>query len=984
MARVIAATLGLILLLSSATPIIASPDEVKWSIVSIPSEGKSGNWVLAPGSDIQQLTMAADGALYAYGQGLDYTLYKSTDDGYSWSYTGEVEDEIVAIAAAPDDADTIYYATQANVFKSTDGSHRFTQLAGNPGGAGSNHLEITAIDVTMLGGSRLIVVATRDRDAGQFGGVYILNEGKPFSGWVDTNIGSYDVYAIAFSPDFTTDQQLVAVVTNETDTLVTTKIGAAIWGHTIGDAKLDNSGTPVAVDASSAIVFPNDYDINDGYVQFVAIDAGSENGDVYVVNGVESPSFSIAIDLNIGASYGLSSVDVTGLAISGSAATANLLAGAAGSAEVYLSTDGGESWTKSTKPPTGESRTYIVTAPDFLESGKTYVATSGSGSSAVSSTEDGGRTWNQISLIDTDIKDIIDLAPSPDYSQDDTLFMITWGGEHSLWRSSNGGQRWERVYATALADVDQIDWVALPPEYGHGRQVVFIAGSSNGSPAIWKSTDNGQEFTRRRAPCPVDTLAVANDQTLFIGGYNGSHRLVYRTTNSGLTYSAGAVAGSHSLNSIALSPDYGNDILIGNISGWVYLSDDNGASFEPVGQQLPELIAGGSDSNSITVAFDADYSRNNTIYAASHCKKGMNNSSAIYRFIIGKSTKWERISTLPTGSIVSQLKVAADGTLYATNLKADGGLERCLNPTYPLGPTFETVTRGLDDGATLAGLRLCGNRLWAIDTTNTQLLEFNDTLTVPVTLASPADEAPGVGQIASDEISNVSLDWEVLSGADEYRWQLDYETDFTTVPPGFEGDAKASSARLPPLEPATKYYWRVRVTEPVFCPWSAKWSFTTSLGTETAAPKPYTPEAGASDVPTRPVFQWSDIVGAQSYELLIASDISFASPIITRVGDYALPATAWKCDIDLAQDVTYYWKVRAISSDSHSAWSATYAFTTESPPPEATPPAPPPSPSPSTTTPDWMWWLIVLGSALLVTMMAMMVVMIIIAVRIRR
>ena len=63
----------------------ATPAALKWTKVSIPAEGTSGGWVLARDSDIQHLTIAADGALYAYVKGLTYTLYKSTDGGLRWS-----------------------------------------------------------------------------------------------------------------------------------------------------------------------------------------------------------------------------------------------------------------------------------------------------------------------------------------------------------------------------------------------------------------------------------------------------------------------------------------------------------------------------------------------------------------------------------------------------------------------------------------------------------------------------------------------------------------------------------------------------------------------------------------------------------------------------------------------------------------------------------------------------------------------------------
>ncbi len=982
MAKIKAIALALILLWSGSitTPGSASPDEVKWSRVNIPLDGGPGNWVLASGSDVRHLTMAIDGTLYSYANPsrTSYTLFKSTDGGYSWSYTGKVEDTIVDIATSPDDANVIYYATASDVYKSTDAGNNFSPLTANPGGAGSNNIGITSIDVTQLG-ENIIAVGTRDTDNSQFGGVYILDENKPFSGWTDTNIGNYDVYAVAFSPNFTTDRQLVAVITDETNTIVTTKFGGSDWGTTIGDAKLDkdNSGIPtaIAVDTSAVIAFPDDYssDLDTGvYVQFVAIDAGGNNGDVYMVVGREAPGSSVATDLNIGSADGLSNIDVTGLAITGNATEANLLAGAANSAEVYFSPDGGINWTRSAKPPTGQSKTYVLMASDFSSHGKAYAATSGT-SSAFSISRDNGVTWNQAGFRDTDISDIVDLAPSPGYSQDATLFMLTWSGEHSLWRSLNNGTTWDRVFSSTLANVDSIDLVELSPQY-YDSKVVFIAGTSNGNPAIWKSTDNGQNFIRRSAPSPIKIWAVVDDTTLFIGSYDGSNGLVYHTTNGGLSYSTPAVAGNQSLNSIVLSPDYKQDetILVGNTNGWAYWSDDNGTSFEP----LPADAISPPLTGSITVAFDPKFSSNHTIYAASDTA-----DAGIYRFIIGKSDTWESIdSTLPSGGMLGQLVVSADGTLYATNFKADAGMERCLNPTYPLGPTFETVTRGLDDDATLTGLWRQDNQLWSIDTTNTNLMTFTDSLTLPVTLTSPSNNAPGIGTIIDNTISNVSLDWETLGGATSYKWQLDHDTDFSTVPEGFEGNTKASSARLPALESATTYYWRVRAAEPVLSPWSAKWSFTTSLGTEAIAPQLISPEASATGVPPKPVFQWSAIAGADSYELLVSTGVSFANPSILKSGDYALPATAWQSDISLDYDTTYYWKVRAISSDSRSAWSEVSAFITMAPASSEAAPAPPPPPA-QPTTPDWVKWLMYLGGALLLAIVLLLVTILAVVIR---
>ncbi len=903
---------------------VASPEEVRWSRVNTPAEGVAGNWILARNSNIQHLTLASDGTLYCYARpsGTINTLFKSTDGGYYWSYTGGVQDDIVALVTIPDSANIVYYATTYGIFKSIDAGNSFSPLPPEPGGAGTNNIKITCIDVVRLSGNTIIVVGTTDTDSSQYGGVYILDESQAAPGWTDTGISGYDVCAVAFAPKFDTDRQLVAVVTDEQDTLITTRIADGGWGQDISDAVI----TGVA-SLSATVAFPDDYGAADGQnVLFVGLNTGNGSGDVYSVNRKVTPENSIATDLNIGVLYGLSNLDITGLAVSGNTSSAMMLAGAADSSQVYISTDGGGSWVRSTKRPTGQSGTGLLMAENFASNSIAYAVTSGT-EGAFSFSADGGATWNQIGLIDSEISKscIIDLAISPRYGQDNTLFMLTFDAVntvHSLWRSLSHGERWERVFTSTLAAADSIKFVELSPQYDSGNRVVFLAGTIEGCPVIWKSTDNGQSFIYQKAPSYVDAWAVVNDTTLFIGSYDGNFGLIYRTTDSGLSFSTGVVAGSQSINSIILSPNYEQDgtILVGNTNGWVYYSSNKGDSFKP----LPLDVTSPPLADLITVAFDPEFTINGTVYAASSSL-----NKGIYRFIINKSTEWERMDgNLPIGGTINQLAVSADGVLYAANsqpvssAKAEGGIERSLNPSFHLNPTFETVTRGLDDGVTLSGLWLQGNQLWSIDSRNTRLITFIDSLTQPVFLISPADEAKGVG------IRNVILKWESPSAATEYEWQLDYDTDFSSVPAGFEGDTGASSVRFSELEADTTYYWRVRVTKPVSSRWSAKWSFTMELGHTVIAPELLSPKAGAEGVSIRPLFQWSAIAGAKSYELMVSRDVSFDSQVIKRTGNNALPATAWQSDTGLEYSTTYYWKVRAVDSGSQSAWSAVGAFIT--------------------------------------------------------
>ncbi len=434
------ASVFLILLFLLAASIVSANDEVKWTKVPIPAEGKAGGWMLAPGSDIKHITVVDDGTIYVYVEGLTNTLYKSANGGHTWSYLDNVQDDIEAIATAPDNVGTVYYATESSVYKSVDGGKTFEGLTPHPGGTGSDNLEIASLAVVRLT-SNLLAVGTRDTDASEFGGVYILEESQAIPTWQDTGLAGYDVCAIAFSPNYPTDRQLVAVVTDETDTFVLSKVIGEGW-TTVAQLDRDNSSTPTPVIAAgAAIAFPDDYDgTASDSVFFIAVDTGSGDGDVYQIED------SSATDLNVGTGDA-SNIDINGLAVSGNTDSVRLMAGAASSAQVYFSNDGGESWARSKKGPTGESETFVTMSRDFATSGVAFAATSGD-DSGFSISRDAGVTWNQVGLIDTIIDNIIDFAPSPDYLNDQTMFLLTFGGENSLWRGTNGV--WERIFSTSL------------------------------------------------------------------------------------------------------------------------------------------------------------------------------------------------------------------------------------------------------------------------------------------------------------------------------------------------------------------------------------------------------------------------------------------------------------------------------------------------------------------------------------------------------
>ncbi|MEE8353672.1 MAG: fibronectin type III domain-containing protein, partial [Dehalococcoidales bacterium] len=438
------------------------------------------------------------------------------------------------------------------------------------------------------------------------------------------------------------------------------------------------------------------------------------------------------------------------------------------------------------------------------------------------------------------------------------------------------------------------------------------------------------------APFELSTWTVAGDD-LLIAGVDDAGARVYRFVAGAFLPAAGALLGNVRPTALAVSPNFATDgtVLAGDIGGRVHLSTDGGTSFAPLGQPLPTDNGIGE----VSVAFDTHFAGNRTVYAASRAAVSAQSRQRLFWLALGTGSAWQSIAaTLADGATVGSLVATAGGGLWATNSQpvnaagADGGTLRTLDPTLSLGATFETVIGGLDDGAVLEGLWADSNRLWSVDSQNVRIMTFLDSLLIPPAPASPENETPG---LATD---GLRLHWLPTPGATRYRWQVDYDGDFASVPDGLEGTTGTTSRRLPALTPGTTYHWRVRATEPALSPWSAAWSFTTALGS--AALELMSPKAGIDGVPLAPVFQWSAVSGADGYELVVSTDSLFADPVIYRWGALALPATAWQSDTELEYGETYFWKVRGRSSNSFSAWSAVAAFTTETPPPTVPPPAP--------------------------------------------
>jgi hypothetical protein len=267
-----------------------------------------------------------------------------------------------------------------------------------------------------------------------------------------------------------------------------------------------------------------------------------------------------------------------------------------------------------------------------------------------------------------------------------------------------------------------------------------------------------------------------------------------------------------------------------------------------------------------------------------------------------------------------------------------------------------------------------------------QILAFADVLAGPVSLIEPKDKAKDQGIMLStvDLTQTVLLTWEPITGAVNYEYQVANDEGFLSLDANNCGVTTGQQWRADGLIPDRTYYWRVRVSTPLLSPWSAGRSFTISEVEVIGAPEVevefdiVSPERGASGIPVQPVFVWAAVEGAESYELMVAEDKTFAIIEWSHTAD----TNFYQGDEVLAYGTTYYWRVRVAKGE----W-ANGVFTTVEKPAEVAPPvivekepAPPPEikvvevEGAAPAIPDYLLWTIVGVGAVLVIALIVLIV----------
>jgi len=1074
----IALAISLIIVAVPTHKVAANPGLSEWDKVSTPS---MKDWVVAPNFMITGFD-GGPGANYVIGTGHEDNdptagivpqLLKSTDGSATWKdISGGLDDEIVdqalgaivsLVSVACDRADPSFVAVaievtggDVHVFISTDGGTTFRDTGEvnavlTAGGvlkfvvsAEVDGIRNIAIGGTNAAGTDALLYRCRAIDDVGTGWENVTL----YDGWDDegepTAFTSVAVVDISFAPSFATDNTVLVLTVLSGSTNIHLQSGT--WG-TI-EAWNDEAGFEDAVAiltaGKSIIVYPGVAGINTplDYSSEVAnryvwvnvnyIAGATQVGEIYRVKNKSV----IAINQQIEGKPWLTNVSYFGY-ISEGKAIASLFGDGTGTdtdccegVQVYRNDSITDMdicclpWDVACKPPTGRGAVVVFYAgPDTAHAvallGDPYEE------SAWSVSFDDGDTWNQLSLVNTQIDYLTDVAVSPDCNKTMLVSVNLQSGCEcdSVWLYADDlpeapeySGKWLRTWCGQLGD-EQQGLLRLAPEETTGDTVYLVDYGT--STIYWNELETMACWKKRSATSIVDNivdLAVKDESTIYALDASGA---VAMSDDHGAAPSWEKAVDSKVTAGWTIAV-LGEDVLVGGQDGDVSYSDDGGETYTELKDGLKDGL--------VTVAFDSYFDANDTVYAAIFVDP---TDGGVYRWVIDESTMWRDLKAEPstfdligtglttdsqtigfTGLVLDRADgnpmSSADtgGVLYASYVAQVGGdivtgVARNLRPAAELcceEADWDYLIQGLTPDAEAfymmpKALKICGcltadsnSKLFAIDGIyagdgpgydmakglDGTVWSFEDCYAKAApALASPADDA----LIPADPCTCINLEvilrWDRQCDGCSYDIQVALDEDFTELIV-MDEEYTPPKAKDPSyvigrgdLNCDNTYYWRVRSadaeTGQIIHSW---WSDAQSFR---VAPGPgtgivmTTPEAGATDMPITNIAFTWDITSSADTYTWVLSK----NADLSAAEETKTGLTEARCTFTgtLEYSTPYYWTVTAYK-DGNAVDQATNTFTTMDEP--GTEPPPPVAP-----TPVWVWVVIAIGAVLVIVVIVL-------------
>jgi hypothetical protein len=568
------------------------------------------------------------------------------------------------------DGNTVYVTDGYDIFKSVNGGVTWSADV-NLFNAGVNaHGTIVSISIGYIGTNAYVFAGTTTWGGG--GDVFVLQESVYNNPWADLNVGSNrpttsnvpnedfslncDVTKVQVDPAFATTQMVMAVVTDYTNhvTRVTTKYGSLEWDTTANDILLKNTiyGAPNTnntdpVLLASSIYLPSDFTSNvasGNMVAFVGTDvmpfsstenptygAGNGFGDVYLCYfgpaPATTPNPTNAFDLNVAGQN--TAFNVSGMSGVGTAAGADIMVSgytnqASGSFAgypngtplVYVTKNGGVTWTAAAKEPTGGVSQLTEVLPawaplcsvmvksDFASSGTAIVGTEGT-DCGLSGTTDFGNTFNTLSP-NTSVAGAVNFT-STNVTGVSKISLATDGTIYETSYSSGSG-------ATATAAVNGsgtitgLTLVTFGVQFVNGETVNLTQTGSSNTATATVTTDGFGHLTGITVAIAGTGYTTAAGKIVIAGTTQRYSAWRYSPTNlswdrinSWSLYAVYTLASPPvytnpvAFNLIATTPAQDAVFISNNANNQLYRSIDKGQTWTQWGQQVP-TTSGAIDS----------------------------------------------------------------------------------------------------------------------------------------------------------------------------------------------------------------------------------------------------------------------------------------------------------------------------------------------------------------------------------------------------
>ncbi len=858
---------GVFLAIVLASTLILSAAPVSAGTLSWGSEDLPDEFVDTNNDSIVDMDVSGDGSVIyvTTNDSTNWRIKRSTNGGESWTditvIDGAARIAAEHISVAPDDPNYIAVASDnATVYISDDAGANWDSLGQiDSGGSIDNVIDL---DISVEKGGNHFVAAVGS-DGSATAEVWTYEIGAIGSTWQDQSAeATFDTgefaMAVAFSPNFYSDQVMVAVTGGPTANEAIFQIysfNTDTWNSGAFTAYpvdlVQASETFSSFDAASIAMAPDYLGSDDSMrVAFVGltVDAGStmetsgifrlDDDDIETLKD-EKEIYSVAFDGSL------------------------LVAGRNDSTGVYRSTDALDdspsvSGSTSTKNPGGATKCVVGIA------GSDVVAGTSGDESAFAYSEDNGKSFNDLSLIDTTLNTVSDVAVTSDGSE---VYLVTADGtaDMSVWRLAD---RWERIFSLQTAAADYI--IRLAPD---DPDTIYLADAGGDSMYYSDSAGKGKWHTRiykETATGVVDMAVETDGDTVYVLTTTG---YISKSSNRGFTW--GSKKSSKLSGGSSMIASLGEDLVIaGSSDGRVAYSTDGNSTWTKISNE--SFVGTGTVQVTATGLADGDF-----VIAA--CDAGVN------AWELGADDEWDDISPSALGANTTMGIGIMEGVLYViADDGTDSVMARTLTPTAdsPTWSSKDSIGETFAVAPTAMRMSVSGDvtKLWAIDTTGQALFSYKDPLaTVGVDLSLPSDDAMVEFNPVSGASSQIIFTWKSPSDkVDDFDFAIATDTGFDEVVlsesvakssgtwdagdviskivgPGASGNFAIS------FNTDTTYYWRVRVDAagPVRSAWSETRSFTTGELPEQMAPVIIEqPPAPVIEVPPAPeiILQAPDII----------------------------------------------------------------------------------------------------------------------------